>query len=96
MPNRSSRAHDRIANLNLRLTDLRAHFEAQLRTVRRAEEYLLQCRGPQDVVAFHAAADAFRDQLGVVAENRKTIGTLLEQIVEEAGMLRYAGRLLQA
>ena len=62
MPNRSRQANDEIANLDLRLTDLRAHFEAQLRTVRRAEECLLRCRHAQDAVAFEAAADTFRDQ----------------------------------
>lgn len=45
--------------MDLRLTDLRAHFEAQLRTVRRAEECLLRCRGAQNAVAFDAAADTF-------------------------------------
>jgi hypothetical protein len=92
MPNRARQAHDSIANVDLRLTDLRAHFEAQLRTVGRAEKCLLRCRGAQDSVAFDAAADAFRDQLAVVAENRKAIGTLLNQIAEDAGKLRCASR----
>ena len=96
MPNRSRQAGDEIANLDLRLTDLRAHFEAQLRTVRRAEECLLRCRRAQDAVAFEAAADTFRDQLTVVAQNRKTIGALLSQIVDEAEKLRFAGRPTKA
>lgn len=78
--------------MDLKLTDLRAHFEAQLRTVRRAEECLLRCRGARDAVAFDAAADTFRDQLMVVAQNRKTIGALLTQIVNDAEKLRFAGR----
>jgi hypothetical protein len=82
--------------LDLRLTDLRAHFEAQLRTVRRAEECLLRCRGAQNATAFDAAADTLRDQLTVVAQNRKTIGALLSQIVDEAENLRFAGRSLKA
>jgi hypothetical protein len=41
-------------------------------------------------VAFDAAADTFRDQLTVVAQNRKTIGALLNQIVDEAEQLRFA------
>jgi hypothetical protein len=85
-------AHDGIATLDLRLTDLRAHFEAQLRTVRRAEECLLRCRGAQEAVAFDAAADAFRDQLRVVAQNRKTIGALLSQVVNDAEKLGFIGR----
>ena len=97
MPTPSKQADDDgIANLGLRLTDLRAHFEAQLRTVRRAEECLRRCRGAQDAVAFHAAADTFRDQLTVVAQNRKTIGALLTQIVDEAEKLRFAGRSRKA
>ena len=37
-----------------------------------------------------------RDQLTVVAQNRKTIGALLTQIVDEAGKLRFAGRSRKA
>ena len=92
MPSHSRQADDGIAKLDLKLTDLRAHFEAQLRTVRRAEECLLRCRGARDAVAFDAAADTFRDQLTVVAQNRKTIGALLTQIVNDAEKLRFAGR----
>jgi len=80
--------------LDLRLTDLRAHFEAQLRTVGRAEDCLLRCRGAKDAVAFDAAADTFREQLTVVARNRKTIGALLNQIGDDAEKLRFAGRSL--
>jgi hypothetical protein len=93
MPNRSTQASDGISNLDLRLTDLRAHFEAQLRTVKRAEQCLLWCRGAQDAAAFDAAADTFRDQLTVVVQNRKTIGELLNQIVDDAGRLTFADRL---
>ena len=78
--------------MDLRLTDLRAHFEAPLRTVRRAEECLLRCRGAHDGVSFDTAADGFRDQLTAVAENRKTIGVLLSQIVSDADKLRFAAR----
>lgn len=92
MPNRSRQGDDGIANLDLRLIDLRAHFEAQLRTVRRAEECLRQCRRARGSVAFDGAADAFRDQLTVIAKNRKTIGALLNRIVDEAENLRFAGR----
>jgi hypothetical protein len=92
MPTPSEQADDGIANLGLRLIDLRAHFEAQLRTVRRAEECLRRCRDAQDAVAFDAAADTVRDQLTVVAHNRETIGALLNQIVAEAEKLRFASR----
>jgi hypothetical protein len=96
MPNRSRHATDDVATLDLSLTDLRAHFEAQLRTVRRAEQCLQRCRTAQNPMAFDAAAVAFRDQLTGVARNRKTIGTLLNQIVDDARKLRFAGRALKA
>ena len=96
MPSSSRKADDAIANLDPRLTDLRAHFEAQLRTVKQAEECLTRCRGAQNAVAFEAAADSFRDQLTVVAQNRKTIGALLNQLVDEAEKLRFAGRPTKA
>ena len=92
MPNRSRQANGGIANLDLSLIDLRAHFEAQLRTVKRAEQCLLRCRGAQDAAAFDAAVDTFREQLIVVAQNRKTIGELLNRIVGDAGRLTFADR----
>jgi hypothetical protein len=91
MANRSTQIAHGIANLDLRLTDLRAHFEAQLRTVRRAEECLLRCRSARDELAFAAATDTFREQLTVVAKNRHTIGALLNQIVDDADKLKFAG-----
>jgi hypothetical protein len=81
-----------LQNLELSLIDLRAHFEAQLRTVKRGEECLLRCRGAQDAVAFDAAADAFRNQLTAVAQDRKTIGELLNQIVDDARRPTFADR----
>jgi hypothetical protein len=85
-----------MANLDLSLVDLRAHFEAQLRTVKRAEQCLLRCRGAQDVAAFESAADAFREQLTIVAQNRKTIGNLLGQIGDDAGKLTFTSRAPKA
>jgi hypothetical protein len=96
MPDRSRQADAGIANLDLSLIDLRAHFEAQLRTVKRAEECLFRCRGAQDAAAFDTAADTFRDQLTVVAQNRRTIGELLNQIVDDAGRLTFADRAPKA
>ena len=92
MPDRSRQSNDGVAKLDLSLIDMRAHFEAQLRTVKRAEDFLLQCRDAQNAAAFHAAAKGFRDQLTVIAGNRKTIGELLTQIVDDAGKLTFAGR----
>jgi hypothetical protein len=47
----------------------------------------------QDVAAFDVAADAFREQLTVVAENRKTIGDLLGHIASDARRLTFTGRM---
>jgi len=96
MRNRSRQADPGAANLELSLIDLRAHFEAQLRTVNRAEECLLRCRGAQNAAAFDTAADTFRAQLTVVAQNRKTIGELLNQIVDDAGRLTFARSIPKA
>jgi hypothetical protein len=93
MQNRSRQADGGIANLDLSLIDLRAHFEAQLRTVKRAEQCLLRCRDAQDMAAFDVAANAFREQLTVVAQNRKTIGDLLGQITDDARKLTFASRM---
>jgi hypothetical protein len=90
MPNRSRPADHTTARLELSLTDLLAHFEAQLRTVRRAEECLLQCRDAQNTDTFRTAADGFRQQLKVIGENRQTIGILLGQIVDDSGKLHFA------
>ena len=79
----------------VRLTDLRAHFEAQLTTVRGAEE----CRRRVEVLRMQSRLTRrryLRDQLIVVAQNRKTMGPLLAQIVDEAERLRFAGRSCNA
>ena len=60
MVRRSKPTADGTAKLALALIDLRAHFEAQLRTVVRAEETLLKCRGAHDAATFDTAAATFR------------------------------------
>jgi hypothetical protein len=81
-----------MAGLQLGLTDLRAHFEAQLRTVKRAEECLMRCRHQQDFAAFDGAVALFRDQLALIAQDRLTIGVLLDQVVSESRQLATGGR----
>jgi hypothetical protein len=92
MPNPSRHADGGVVKLELSVTDLRAHFEAQLRSVKRAEQYLQRCRTALDAVAFDRAADGLRDQLTIVTKNRKAIGALLGQIVEDGGKLTFTGR----
>jgi hypothetical protein len=91
MPNRSKQADDALGDLTLGLTDLRAHFEAQLRTVMHAEQSLVRCRTALSAMAFATAADAFRGDLRTVAANRKTIGALLTKSVDDGGRLTFAG-----
>ena len=55
-----------------------------------SEQCLFRCRGAQNADTFRTAADGFREQLKVVAEKRRTIGTLLGQIVADAGQLHFA------
>src|SRR5687767_1495633 len=56
MAKRSRPTDDGTTKVLLTLIDLRAPFEAHLRTVVRAEETLLKCRGAHDAATFDAAA----------------------------------------
>jgi hypothetical protein len=77
------------ARLALCLIDLRAHFEAQLRTVTRAEQSLLKCRNASGAAAFDTAADTLRVEVQTVADNRRGAGELVEQIVADARALKF-------
>ena len=66
------------------MIDLRAHFEAQLRTVARAEETLLKCRGAHDAATFDAAATTLRAEVRTSAGNRRSAGHIVEQVVADA------------
>jgi hypothetical protein len=91
MPHRPTQIDDELARLALSLVDLRAHFEAQLRTVVRAEQCLLKCRRADDAVAFDTAADTLRGEVKTVLENRRGVRDLLEQVIAAARRLNLSG-----
>ena len=92
----SSRVSRQIASLALAVVDLRAHFEAQLRTVARVEEALVKCRMAMDPAAFESSADALRGQVKVLSDNNRSggVGTVIEQLDADARDLqsRWSGR----
>src|SRR5687767_8059308 len=87
MTKRLRLTNDGMAKVALALIDLRAHFEAQLRTVVRAEQTLLQCRGAHDAATFDAAADTLRTELHAMADNRRSARQIVEQVVADARKL---------
>lgn len=89
MGQRSKQAEDQSMRLALSLVDLRAHFEAQLRTVAHAEQCLVKCRGAHDAVSFDAAANTLRAELQAVADNRDKVSDLVRQIVADAQRLAF-------
>lgn len=89
MARRSKPIDDGTAKLALTLIDLRAHFEAQLRTVVRAEETLLKCRGAHDAATFDAAATTLRAEVRTIAGNRRSARHIVEQVVADAGRLTF-------
>ena len=76
--------HDAGARLAICLIDLRAHFEAQLRAVTRAELSLRKCRAADDPAALDAAAETLRAEVRAVLDNRRNAADLIEQVVDEA------------
>jgi hypothetical protein len=73
----------RLTSLALAVIDLRAHFEAQLRRVARAEEALVKCRTAKDSAAFDSSAAALRGQAQVVSENNRTVRAVIDQMVAD-------------
>jgi hypothetical protein len=89
MPKRQTDADDAIARLALNFIDLRAHFEAQLRTITHSEQCLLKCRRAVDADTFNASAESLRREIQVICANRESVGTVLEQSIAEARALRF-------
>jgi hypothetical protein len=80
----STQADDRVASLALAVIDLRAHFEAQLRAVARAEEALVNCRTTTDGAAFGSSAAGLRREVQVVSDNNRSIRAVIDQMDIEA------------
>jgi hypothetical protein len=93
MASYSSEIDNRIARLALSLTDLRAHFEAQLRSVHRAEEQLVRCRTAHDGPTFAESKNALRERIQVVSDNNTSVRAVIEQVTADVSRLRFPDRL---
>ena len=80
----STQVDSRIASLALAVIDLRAHFEAQLRTVARAEEALVKCRNATEPAAFDLSATALRGEIQVVSDNNRSVRAVIDQMDVDA------------
>jgi hypothetical protein len=80
MARSSTHIDDRIAALALAVIDLRAHFEAQLRAVARAEQALVKCRTVKSYRPFESAATALRDEIRIVSNNNRSVRTVIDQM----------------
>jgi hypothetical protein len=79
-----------MASLALALIDLRAHFEAQLRAVARAEEALVKCRAATDSAEFDfSAAATLREEVQVLRENNASIRGVIDQLQADARELVF-------
>jgi hypothetical protein len=87
MATRLNESRDGIPRLALSLIDLRAHFEAQLRAVQRAEDAFLKCRTAGDRAAFAAATSALRIEIQIVSDNNRSIRTVIDQLDADARAL---------
>jgi hypothetical protein len=76
----STEIDGRLASLTLMMTDVRAHFEAQLRAVVRAEEALVKCRTARDRAAFDLAATMFRDDVQRLSHNNRSVRAVIDQM----------------
>jgi hypothetical protein len=72
--------------------DLRAHFEAQLRRVARAEEALVKCRAARDTAAFEASAAALRHEVQIVSDNNRSVRPVIDQMSVDARELTFPAR----
>jgi hypothetical protein len=76
----SRQIDDRITALAWALIDLRAHFEAQLRAVGRAEEAVGKCRAVRNVATFESATTALRAEIQIVSDNNRSVRAVIDQM----------------
>jgi hypothetical protein len=88
----STQVESRIASLSLAVIDLRAHFEAQLRRVARAEEALVKCRTAQDSPAFDVSATALRAEVQIVSDNNRSVRSVIDQMEIDARDLAFPAK----
>jgi hypothetical protein len=91
MVKRSTQANGRIRSLALAVIDLRAHFEAQLRAVARAEEALVQCRTARNPTAFDSSANVLRGEVQVVSDNNRSVRGVIDQMYLDAREVVFPG-----
>jgi hypothetical protein len=84
MTKRAIGTDERIPRMTVSLIDLRAHFEAQLRTVIRAEQTLLRCRKTRDPAAFEASMNSLRHHIRIVSDNNRIIRGVIDQLDGDA------------
>ena len=89
MPKPSSEVDNRMALLALAVIDLRAHFEAQLRRIARAEEILVKCRAARDVAVFDSSAAALRGEVQVISDNNRSVRAVIDQMEVDARELVF-------
>jgi hypothetical protein len=82
----------RLASLALAVIDLRAHFEAQLRALARAEQALVKCGTSRRGAAFDAAASALRGEIQVLSDSSRSVYAVMEQMNGDALDLVFPGK----
>jgi hypothetical protein len=92
MARHSTQFDGRIAALTLAVIDLRAHFEAQLRAVARAEDALRKCRAAKDPTGFDSSSTALRGEIETVSGNNRNVRAVIDQMDVDARELVFPAR----
>src|SRR5687768_14290903 len=72
-----------MAMMALNITDLRAAFEAQLRTLAHAEDQLRRCRTARDDTTLRASLDTFCRDVATMSTNNLAIRDVLDAVAGE-------------
>jgi hypothetical protein len=81
-----------MALLALAVIDLRAHFEAQLRSVAGVEEALVKCRAARDPAAFESQTAALRREVQVLVVNNRSVRVVIDEMAGGARDLAFPGK----
>jgi hypothetical protein len=90
MPKRPNWGDEQMVRLALSLIDLRAHFEAQLRSVNRAEQRLRRCQSTRGTAEFEGDVAALDRDLRVLSDNNRSARAVLDQTDADIHVLRAA------
>jgi hypothetical protein len=80
----SSQVQTRVASLALAVVDLRAHFEAQLRAVARAEDALIKCRTATEPAVFEMSARTLSGEIQALSDNNRSVRAVIDQMAADA------------